>query len=298
MPLIEITHCPLCGSIEHKNQFYCEDYFASKEQFPICDCKQCGFRFTNHFPDEESIGKYYDSPNYISHTDSEKGITNKLYHLVRRMMLRRKVRLVERYAGYNKGTLLDVGCGTGYFLHEADTAGFEVTGVEKSNQARESAISQFHLNIEEELENIDSKRSFNVITLWHVLEHLEKLNESIEKIKSLLTENGTLVVALPNHQSYDAEVYGRHWAAYDVPRHLWHFTPHTVEKLMRKHGLNVVKHYTMPLDAFYISLLSESYKGHVGLLRYPKAFLTGTVGYFLSLRKLQKSSSVIYIIKK
>ncbi len=298
MSSIDLSKCPLCGSNDLGKMFDCEDHFSSREFFPVCDCRQCGFRFTNHFPSEESIGKYYDSPGYISHSDSDKGITNKLYRLFRGMMLRRKVRIVKRYTHTREARLLDIGCGTGYFLHTAREAGYRVTGIEKNRMAREKAVSLFGLDLQEDLDHFAQGQSFEVITLWHVLEHLEKLNESIEKIEGMLTADGTLIIALPNHLSYDAGVYGRQWAAYDVPRHLWHFTPKTVEQLTEKHGMKVVKRYRMPLDAFYIALLSESYRGHSSLVRYPKAFLTGVMGFLYSLFDLKKSSSVIYIIKK
>ena len=293
-----IEKCPLCGSNDLGKMFDCEDHFSSRELFPVCDCRQCGFRFTNHFPSEVSIGRYYDSAGYISHSDSDKGITNKLYHLFRRMMLLQKVRIVKRFTHNREARLLDIGCGTGYFLHTAREAGYHVTGIEKNSMAREKAISLFGLNVQDDLDHFAQGQSFEVITLWHVLEHLEKLNESIGNIKEMMQPGGTLVIALPNHLSYDAGVYGRQWAAYDVPRHLWHFTPKTVEQLSEKHGMKVVKRYRMPLDAFYISLLSESYRGHSSLVRYPKAILTGMVGLLFSLFDLKKSSSVIYIIKK
>jgi len=298
MSTVVISECPICGSNEIEKRFDCEDYFSSSELFPVCDCLQCGFRFTNHFPSEECIGNYYDTPNYISHSDSDKGITNKLYQLFRRMMLRRKVRLVKRFTNHNEAELLDIGCGTGHFLQTARAAGFRVTGIEKSKMAREKALTQFHLNVQEDLDRFTPDHSFEVITLWHVLEHLEKLNESVAKISKMLAQEGTLVIALPNHHSYDAGVYGKQWAAYDVPRHLWHFTSDTVERLMQKHGMRVVKHYRMPLDAFYISLVSESYKGSSSWSRFPKAFLRGMTGYLLSLFDLKQSSSIIYIIKK
>ncbi len=278
--------------------FDCEDHFSSRELFPVCDCLRCRFRFTSHFPSEEHIGDYYDAADYISHSDSNKGFTNKLYHLIRSMMLRRKVRLVKRFSQQTESRLLDIGCGTGYFLNAAREAGFRVSGIEKNSMAREKAASLFGLNLQDDLNRFTPDQSFEVITFWHVLEHLEKLNETIEKIKGMLAPNGTVVIALPNHSSYDAGVYGKQWAAYDVPRHLWHFTPHTVEQLMKKHGMKVVCKYRMPLDAFYISLISESYKGRPLLIRYPKAFLTGIVGFLLSLFDLKKSSSIIYIIKQ
>lgn len=298
MSTVVISECPICGSNELVKRFNCEDYFSSNELFPVFDCLQCRFRFTNHFPSEENIGNYYDTPNYISHSDSDKGVTNKLYQFFRRMMLRRKVRLVKRFANNNEAELLDIGCGTGHFLQTARAAGFRVTGIEKSMMARDKALSLFHLNVLEDLDRFTPDHSFEVITLWHVLEHLEKLNESVAKISKMLVQEGTLVIALPNHHSYDAGVYGKQWAAYDVPRHLWHFTSDTVERLMLKHGMRVVKRYRMPLDAFYISLVSESYKGSSPWSRFPKAFVTGTTSFLLSLFDLKQSSSIIYIIKK
>lgn len=298
MPSVVLTHCPLCGSSELKKMFDCEDHFSSRELFPVYDCRQCGFRFTNHFPPEECIGNYYDTPNYISHSDSEKGITNKLYHLFRKMMLQRKVHLVKRFTNRVDARLLDIGCGTGYFLHAARKAGFRVSGIEKNDKAREKAASLFHLDLQDDLDRFAPEHLFDVITLWHVLEHLEKLNESIAKIRKMLKPEGALVIALPNHLSSDAGVYGKYWAAYDVPRHLWHFSPDTVEQLIQKHGMRVVKRYRMPLDAFYISLLSESYRGDASWIRYPKAFLTGMKGYLLSLFNLNHSSSIIYIIQQ
>jgi len=275
------------------------DHFSSREVFPICDCRECGFRLTNNFPSEDEIGKYYDSPAYISHSDSDKGLTNRMYHLFRRLMLRRKVNLVKRHLKRVNAHLLDIGCGTGYFLNAAKEKGFIVSGIEKDEKAREKAITRFGLDVRNENAFFGLERSsFDVVTLWHVLEHLEKLNESIEKMTEILTHDGTMVIALPNHRSYDAKRYKEKWAAYDTPRHLWHFTPDTLERLLARHNLSVIKKYRMPLDAYYVALLSEQYLGSTVLIKYLRAFLIGTTGFLLSLFNLKQSSSVIYIIKK
>lgn len=299
MPIITITNCPVCGSSDIEKVFDCIDHFSSRELFPICECRICGFRFTNHFPSEDVIGKYYDSPDYISHTDSTKGFTNRMYHLFRKYMLKRKVNLVASFVKKKNASLLDIGCGTGYFLNAAKERGFKVAGIEKDDRARERAITRFDLDVKEETGFFALEQaSFDVVTLWHVLEHLEKLNESIEKMADILTPDGTMVIALPNHQSFDAKWYKEKWAAYDTPRHLWHFTPHTLERLLAKHNLSVVKKYRMPLDAYYVALLSEQYRGSTVWIKYMRAFLIGTTGFLLSLFNLKQSSSVIYIVKK
>jgi 2-polyprenyl-3-methyl-5-hydroxy-6-metoxy-1,4-benzoquinol methylase len=299
MPIVTIENCPVCGSHDFEKIFDVVDYFSSKEEFPVCDCKQCGFRFTNNFPSDDSIGKYYDSPDYISHSDSKRGLTNKLYHLFRKYMLRRKIDIVASHAESGNIKLLDIGCGTGYFMNAVKQRGWRVAGIEKEDKARQKAISNFALDIKDEKGFFEMERSsFDVITLWHVLEHLEKLNESLEKINDILTPDGTVVIALPNHHSYDARFYQGFWAAYDVPRHLWHFSPPTIEKMLAKHHLSIVKRYRMPLDAFYIALLSEKYRGIPTLMRYVRAFLIGMAGFTRSIFNSERSSSMIYIAKR
>lgn len=299
MSIITITSCPVCGSNDLKKTFDGVDYFSSGEVFPVCDCAHCGFRFTNNFPSEDAIGRYYDSPDYISHSDSDKGLINRLYHHFRKKMLRKKVGLVAANATKSPIRLLDIGCGTGYFLQAAKERGWVVSGIEKDKKARESATLRSGLSVNDEnfFWEIESS-SFNVVTLWHVLEHLEKLNETIDKIKEITTPEGIIVLALPNCHSYDAEFYKELWAAYDIPRHLWHFSPGTIDKLLTKHHLKIVKRVRMPLDAFYISLLSEKYRGSNRLTRYARAFGVGTMGFIRSLSNPEQASSIIYIAKK
>lgn len=301
MPIITITNCPVCGSDNLKKVFDAVDHFSSGEVFPVYDCAHCGFRFTNHFPSEDTIGRYYDSPDYISHSDSNEGLVNRLYHLFRKRMLRKKIELVADYtpAKDSPVRLLDIGCGTGYFLQAAKEQGWIVSGIEKDDKARESATLRSELEVKDENGFWETENSsFDVVTLWHVLEHLEKLNETIHKIKEIITPEGIVVLALPNCRSYDAGFYKGWWAAYDIPRHLWHFSPESLEKLLGKHGLKVIQKTRMPLDAFYISLLSEKYKKSNLLTRYGRAFLNGTIGFLRSLSNIEQSSSIIYIAKK
>lgn len=299
MSIIILSRCPICGSENIHEALKTTDYFSSGEVFPLYDCLDCGFRFTNSFPSEDIIGRYYDSPNYISHSDSHEGLVNRLYHIVRKRMLQKKADIVSHYAPGRQLRLLDYGCGTGHFLKTAIKRGWSAAGIEKNPSARKYAAGLTGTGIMDEngFQKIEDA-SFDVITLWHVLEHVENLNETIEEINRILTPEGAIIIALPNFHSYDARFYDKQWAAYDLPRHLWHFTPISVRELMNKHRLNVVKMLKMPMDAYYISLISEKYKISNPITRYFRALYIGTAGLFYSLFNLEQSSSIIYIIKK
>ena len=299
MSIVFVKKCPLCGSEEVKFKFICKDNFASFEDFKIYSCQKCGFVLTNGFPTSDCIGSYYNNSEYISHSDTKKGLINKLYHFVRKYMLKKKLRLIYRQNKKTTGKLLDIGCGTGYFLNMAKTKGWQTFGIEKNENARQSAIENFGLDVksDEHFQTLENN-SFDVITLWHVLEHLENLNESMQKIYNLLVPNGVAVVALPNCNSYDAKRYKKDWAAYDVPRHLWHFTPKTFDVLAKKHKFTISRKKRMPLDSFYISLLSEKYKRSNVLVKYFRAFLIGTIGATKSIFSKNSSSSIIYVLRK
>jgi SAM-dependent methyltransferase len=299
MSVITITSCPVCGGNDLKKVFDAVDHFSSGEVFPVCECFHCGFRFTNNFPPEDAIGKYYDSPDYISHSDSDKGLINRLYHCFRKRMLKKKAELVASHATGNPVRLLDIGCGTGYFLQAAKERGWIVSGIEKEAKARERAAARTGLTVKDEngLQEMENA-SFDAVTLWHVLEHLENLNGTIGKIREIITPEGIVVLALPNCRSYDAGFYKERWAAYDIPRHLWHFSPGSIERLLAVHHLKIVKRVRMPLDAFYISLLSEKYRGSNPLIQYGRAFMVGVAGFLRSLSDLGQASSIIYIAKK
>jgi 2-polyprenyl-3-methyl-5-hydroxy-6-metoxy-1,4-benzoquinol methylase/predicted RNA-binding Zn-ribbon protein involved in translation (DUF1610 family) len=299
MSSVNIKKCPVCGDEKIEFNFTCKDNFASGEDFNIYYCRQCGFTFTNGFPSSDDIDKYYDNPEYISHSDTKKGLENKLYHFVRRYMLKSKLRLVCRQSKKSKGKLLDLVCGTGYFLKMAKRKGWETVGIERDARARQSAIENFYLNVKAEayLHTLPVY-NFDVITLWHVLEHLENLNGSMQRIYDLLADDGIVVIALPNCNSYDARHYKNDWAAYDVPRHLWHFTPKTFKILAEKHDFKIVRKKRMPMDSFYISLLTEKYRHSNTFIKYFKAISIGTIGAIKSLFSKSQSSSVIYVLKK
>ena len=276
----------------------CVDHFASGEMFHLYTCADCGFLFTQDVPAEEEIGRYYETPNYISHSDTHSGIVNRLYHRVRKYMLGRKARLVQQSTHLETGRLLDVGSGTGYFADTMKQRGWQVQAIEKSAQARDFAREHFGLDVKpaEALMQEWKPASFDVITLWHVLEHLEHLNDVWQRLNELLTEKGVLIVAVPNCSSYDAEKYGALWAAYDVPRHLWHFTPDTMQQFGSKHGFIMAERRPMPFDAFYVSMLTE--KNMNRSFPFLRGMLTGILAWFSSLVKKERSSSMIYVFRK
>ena len=275
----------------------CTDHYASGEQFNLVRCDDCGFIFTQGAPVEAEIGRYYETPDYISHTDTRKGLMNRVYHEVRKYMLSRKAKLIKRTSGLSKGTLLDIGTGTGYFSNAMKERGWRVKAIEKSPQARAFAKEHFGLDVKPDTALQDfAPGSFDVITLWHVMEHLEHLNETWDTLNSLLTEKGVLIIAVPNCSSYDAKKYGAHWAAYDVPRHLWHFTPGTIQRLGAKHEFILAARHPMPFDAFYVSMLSEKYMGHS--MSFFRGILSGTLAWFSTLASKERSSSMIYVFRK
>lgn len=269
MEKLIINACPVCGSTHLKRVMTCTDFYASGEQFELCSCEDCGFTFTQGVPVEAEIGKYYETPDYISHTDTRKGAMNTIYHYVRSYMLGRKARLVAREAHRKRGRLLDIGTGTGYFADTMARRGWKVEAVEKSPQARAFAKEHFDLDVKPEsaLQEF-APGSFDVITLWHVMEHLEHLNETWEMLRELLTEKGMLIVAVPNCSSYDAGRYGEYWAA----RH------------------------PMPFDAFYVSMLSEKHRG--SSCSFLKGMYVGTLAWFSTLGRKERSSSMIYVFRK
>lgn len=289
------THCPLCHSGEISGYLKARDHLLSSEEFSILQCRRCSFIFTDGVPSADQIGKYYQSTEYISHSDTRQGLMNKLYHTARNIMLEKKFRVVNKMSG--GGKLLDIGSGTGYFPAYMKKKGYQVTGVEIDEQAREFAKKEFGIPVfsPEEFLNDKIEGKFDVITLWHVLEHLDDFDLYLKKMLDRLEKDGKLVIALPNCSSFDARFYKEKWAGYDVPRHLWHFTPATFKILAEKHGLEIIKMKRLPLDPFYNSMLSEKYKGCK--LYIVAGTVIGKLAYIESLFNIKKSSSIVYFLK-
>ncbi|QMU31079.1 class I SAM-dependent methyltransferase [Adhaeribacter radiodurans] len=291
-----LNRCPICNKDLLKNFLIVKDNSVSKESFVIVQCENCGFKFTNPRPDENSIGKYYQSAEYISHTNKATGITNKAYKLVRTYTIKQKVDLINRFAP--KYTLLDYGCGTGNFLEASKKDGWSVQGYEPSSVARTQAEGLLQQTLAADvsaLEHIENE-SFQVITLWHVLEHIHTLNETFKKLTQLTKIGGNIIVAVPNADSHDAQVYKENWAAYDVPRHLYHFNQATMKRFFKKHKLELLEIIPMKFDAYYVSMLSEKYL--TGNNEYIKSVLNGFKSNNYASKNANDYSSLIYVGKK
>lgn len=291
-----LINCPLCNSDSLNPFLECTDYTVSKEQFTIVQCGSCGFRFTNPRPEESKAGAYYQSDDYISHSNTSKGLINGLYQRVRKITLKKKLQLVNSVSGKSGGALLDLGCGTGEFLNTCKQNGWSVKGIEPSPNAREYATKNYGL----EVQNTGAwgafgDNAFDAVTAWHVLEHVYDLAGTIQEVKRMLNTNGVFVVALPNCSSADAEFYGKYWAAYDVPRHIWHFTPAHVKTFFEKQGFKLESVLPMPFDAYYISMLSEKYKG--GNVNYGRAVVHGYFSNSNAKKTGNTYSSQVYILR-
>jgi 2-polyprenyl-3-methyl-5-hydroxy-6-metoxy-1,4-benzoquinol methylase len=297
----KLENCPVCRQKRLGSYNKCRDHTVTNEQFNLDRCSNCGFILTNPAPTEAEMGPYYDSDDYISHSNASTGLINRLYQIVRDYTLRQKAHLVQHTTEIpHEGRILDVGAGTGEFLATMQRREWEVTGLEPSARARNFADTQFDLKFRpaEELFSLP-EYNYDAITLWHVLEHVHRLNEYADRLAQLIKPSGRILIAVPNPGSYDAGYYGRFWAGYDVPRHLWHFLPGVMNDFLGRHNLEVLDRKLQFFDAFYVSLLSESYlRGGTklgGLLRAP---VIGALSNFRAVQRVQRSSSLIYIVRR
>ncbi|MEO8109123.1 MAG: class I SAM-dependent methyltransferase [Ginsengibacter sp.] len=274
--------------------FTVKDYTVSLEDFEIWECKHCTLRFTQNIPEVEEIARYYQSENYISHSDTQEGFINKLYHQVRKKTLLKKKNLVKKLTGKKNGSILDIGSGTGAFLNTMQLANWQVKGIEPDEMARKKSLELYgvQLNAAEDLYTLPAN-SFDAITMWHVLEHVHDLHGYINQVNDLLRPGGKIFIAVPNYTCYDEEVYKEYWAAYDVPRHLYHFSPKAMKELLELHGLSIDSVRPMWYDSFYVSLLSEKYK--TGKSNPARAFLNGMISNSKAMLNIKKCSSVIYV---
>lgn len=266
------------------------DFSVSKEIFELHYDPDWDMLVTQ--PQPRELAPYYESEHYLSHTDAQTSFTDKLYQVAKRFALRQKMATLQKL-GYKKGRLLDIGAGTGDFLVAAQTHGFAITGVEPNAKARARAEKK-GIALHREISEV-SHTDFDVITLWHVLEHLPHLQEQLKQMTTLLNDKGILIVAVPNYKSYDARHYGAYWAGYDVPRHLWHFSKTAIAKLFGQYHMEVVATRPMLLDAFYVSLLSEKYKGSSAAML--RAFYVGLCSNIRGCFT-QEYSSLLYALKK
>lgn len=237
-------------------ELHLKDYFLSQEEFFLKRNPEFGFLETH--PRPENLNPYYDSEDYISHSDAKEKMIDKAYQWIKKLNIRQKFQRLKRPESGMK--LLDYGCGTGDFLLYAKKKNWEISGVEPNPVAKNIAIQKLGKEVLHYSELKDIPTTFDTITLWHVLEHIPNLYEFIEELKTHLNPDGEIFIAVPNYQSFDAKFYKEYWAAYDVPRHLWHFSPESMQLLFARFGMKIENTYPLWFDSFYISLLSEKYK--------------------------------------
>ena len=289
----KITGCPVCGKIDFFDYLEVQDHFLSKEHFLIQQCISCDFRFLNPRPAKTEIGRYYQSDEYISHGVEKSDLMSRVYKLARFFSIHNKYKIVKKYI--QSGKILDIGCGTGEFLAYCRKRGFEVSGIEPNEKARIYAQSEHNISVADQLKVLGAKpSSFKSITMWHVLEHVHELDETLEMIIKLLTQDGVLIVAVPNSNSWDASTYKSYWAAYDVPRHLYHFTEATFQGLAARKGFEVLGIIPQKLDAYYVSMLSEKYLS--GKINYFKAVIFGFWSNYNAKKCGIGHSSLIFVL--
>ena len=295
--MIHYTNCPVCSSKNIVLQLTAKDYTVSQKEFAVWHCNNCTLRFTQDVPEQNAIGPYYQSDSYISHSDTKKGFINTLYHAVRKRTLNKKRQLIIDQVGMTKGEILDIGCGTGAFLNTMKAAGWGITGLEPDETARKKANDLYNISPQSPEQLFELKpASYHAITMWHVLEHVHELHAYVKQLASLITPQGRIFIAVPNYTSKDAEIYREYWAAYDVPRHLYHFSPASMEQLLSLYNLKLFAIKPMWYYSFYVSMLSEKYKTGKGNII--KAFWNGFVSNLNAVSDKSKCSSVIYIISK
>jgi ubiquinone/menaquinone biosynthesis C-methylase UbiE len=288
----EIIECPICSSKEFDTFLQLKDYSISKEPFTIIQCKKCKLKITSPRPNEEDLGKYYESEEYISHSDTSKGIINFLYQKVKSYTLKKKEKLISSF--HTSKTLLDIGCGTGDFLLYCKSKNWKVNGLEPDANARKKAHEKGLENVKDskDLFSIPEK-SFGIITMWHVLEHVSELNKYLKQLYKILQDDGRILIAVPNPDSPDALKYEKYWAAYDVPRHLFHFSKSNIKELSEKHNFSLDEIKPMVFDSFYVSMLSEKHK--------KGSLLNASINGLISNVKAASQtnhSSLIYILSK
>lgn len=291
-----LDQCPLCQSKNFLAFLKVKDFSVSGEIFNISQCKDCGLRFTNPRPEPDQIGKYYKFTDYVSHTDEEAtGFINQLYRRVRRITLQQKEGWIKDLLP-QKGTLLDIGCGTGDFAGHMQRRGWVVEGVEPDESAANKARARHGLTVWGEDHLLSTPQTYDVVTLWHVLEHVHALDERIRQFTSIVKRGGYLLIAVPNAEANDASYYREFWAAWDVPRHLYHFRGKVLRNRIEQAGFACVTEKSLPFDPFYIAMLSEKYRS--GKERALLGLWKGFGFWWKSFKDERGSSSKLYVFRK
>lgn len=269
-----------------------QDYLVSGETFSIRWDESKGFAATYPQPDAKKLGLYYESDAYISHNEPQQSVVGFLYRFARRYMFRVKHKMFKKLLPAD-ATILDYGCGTGGFLEYTYSQSYRSFGVETSAKAREQATRK-NLAVAESWENL-AQEKFNLISMWHVLEHVSDLDHCVQEIQNRLDINDILLIAVPNLNAFDALHYAEFWAAFDVPRHLWHFSQRGIKQLIEPNGFELIAQHPLILDALYIAYVSEKHKNS----RFPliKGIFRGLQSNWKA-KKTGEYSSLVYLFRK
>ena len=293
--MILLGRCPICSGSNLLKKLDCIDYSKSKEKFTIVSCETCDFTFTNPRPKDISLAEYYKSEKYISHTNNRKGLFNWMYHNIRKYAIGTKLNLLKK-TSKNKNHL-DIGCGTGEFLNACKKAGYNIKGIEPSKLAREQAIKNFNLSVSKNTNlNQFQENQFDSISMWHTLEHVPSLNKTLKELNRILSGKGKIIIAVPNHKSWDAAYYKKFWAGWDTPIHLWHFSKLSIEKIFLKYNFTLIEKKPMLFDSYYVSILSEEFK--TGKKQFINGFIIGLISNIIGISTKRGCSSTIYIFEK
>lgn len=286
--------CPWCESDKTQIYLWTKDEFLTHEEFQIHECQKCGLLFTEPRPAKDKIGAYYKSEEYYSHQENKHGFIPKIYERIKTINLKHKYNLATK--GLPVGKMLEIGCGVGDFLHTMEQHGWECMGVEPSEEAKEIARKRMKAELfsPDDINEMPDE-SFDLITMWHVLEHVDDLKWQVEQLSRLIKKGGRIVIAVPNYKSLDAQYYKELWAAYDVPRHLNHFNSKTIANIFKTKGLELKKTDKLVWDAYYISYMSEQYKHHK--LPLLKGFYRGLLSNCKA-RSTGEWSSLVYVFEK
>jgi len=297
--LERLTKCPLCKSGHFLNYQKIKDFAVSQASFTICNCTNCGLKFTNPRPTEEAVAPYYDFPAYFSHDNKAKNLTQLVYQSVRKYAVSQKLKHLASLKPL-KGKYLDYGCGTAELLTKANKNGWKVTGIEPNEKARNLANLKLEGKIYETIDELAKGSSFDIITLYHVLEHVHLLRKTVKKLIKHLKSDGYIILAVPNPESHDAIKYAKHWAGWDVPRHLYHFNHQAIQNFGEIFDLQLNKEMPMRFDSFYVSLLSEGYinPNQSIVKKYWKAIISGSKSNKEAAKTTGNYSSNLFVFKK
>jgi 2-polyprenyl-3-methyl-5-hydroxy-6-metoxy-1,4-benzoquinol methylase len=293
---IHYNACPVCGGETFKEVLQTNDFSHTQDSFKILECNHCQLRFTQDIPDQNNIGKYYEFSDYISHNNEAKGLINNLYLKARNYTLSKKYHWLKKYLDINKASIGDIGSGTGAFVSYLKNKGVNINGFELSEAARAAALTNFNTPLMPMEGWLQSNNTYNALTLWHVMEHIHELDLYWKKFYDSLTDNGFLFIAVPNYTSAEEAYYKKYWAAYDVPRHLYHFAPVTLQHLATKYNFKLVNTIPLWLDGYYISLLSEKHKK--SSLSFLKGAWQGAKTHLKLWFNKNKASSLVYVLQK